>query len=58
MAGSKKEPDVTCNCPLCGGRKINQVDWLKHQGITTSGMARPAERMFYLGHWYRLEDEQ
>lgn len=38
MAKRPKENDyVSCDCPKCNGARIDQANWLLHNGRVTSG---------------------
>lgn len=55
--GPKREPLVPCDCPECLGKHIDQCAYLRHQGITKSGMAKMPERVWMMGKWWRQEEE-
>jgi hypothetical protein len=53
MANKNAPLKVPCHCPDCTGNYIDQVAWLRHNGLTTIGsFGATQDEMWYMGHWW------
>lgn len=56
MAKRPKENDyVPCHCQQCNGKRIDQANWLLHNGKITSGVSWIVEEIMAMSK--RIRDE-